>query len=88
MTIMLKEEWDFMMSLLRKQIKRRRRLETEMSFFKQSEGPIIYNSHGIPRSCPECGGGLVRKRVSDLRKDLICALCGITVGSLVRKLQK
>jgi uncharacterized protein (DUF983 family) len=59
-----------------------------MTFFKQSEGPIIYNSHGIPRSCPECGGGLIRKRMSDTKKDLVCALCGIVVGSLVRRLEQ
>jgi uncharacterized protein (DUF983 family) len=60
-----------------------------MTFFKQSEGPpLIYGSQGIPKQCPECGGGLIRKRMSDTKKDLVCALCGIVVGSLVRRLEQ
>jgi uncharacterized protein (DUF983 family) len=54
-----------------------------MTFFKQSEGNMIYNLHGIPKQCPECGGGLIRKRINDVRKDLVCAMCGVLVGSII-----
>jgi uncharacterized protein (DUF983 family) len=52
---------------------------------QREKGPLIFNVHGIPKQCPECGGGLIRKRISDTKTDLVCALCGIVVGSLQKE---